>query len=82
MVITDVGGADGFVGPELGNSLEMSMPRSAMAASYCGEVDLVSGFRPGDGMVAGQSLKESEGHLRPAGVVGAQEQDGRLAVAM
>ena len=51
----------------------------------CGGVDLVSGFGsapPGDCMVAGQSLKESEGHLRPAGVVGAQEQDARLAVAM
>ena len=54
----------------LGNSLEMSMPHSAMGGD-CGGVDLVSGFRPGDGMVAGQSLKESEGHLRPAGVVGA-----------
>ena len=41
--------------------------------SDCGGVDFVSGFGSaglGDGVLAGQSLKESEGHLRPAGVVG------------
>src|SRR3954447_12061873 len=32
----DVGGADGFVGPGFGNSLETSMPHSAMAAIAAG----------------------------------------------
>jgi hypothetical protein len=68
----------------LGNSLEMSMPRSAMAAIAAALISCPGfGFaRPGDGTVAGQSLRESERHLRPAGVLGAQERYGRLAVAM
>ena len=42
----DVGGADGFVGPGFGNSLEMSMPRSAMAAIAAGLTSCPGSDRP------------------------------------
>jgi hypothetical protein len=80
----DVAGADGFVGPRVGELLG-DVDASLSHGGDGGRVDLVYGFgsaRPGDGMVAGQSLKEAEGHLGPAGVVAVQDQDGRLAVAM
>jgi hypothetical protein len=80
----DVGGADGFVGPGFGEFVG-DVDASFGHGGDCGGVDLGSGFgsaRPCDGKLAGQSVKESEGHLGPAGLVGAQEQYGRLAVAM
>ena len=48
-------------------------------------VDLVAGFGsagPGDGLVAGDGLEKAEGHLGPAGVVGAEEQHSGLAVVV
>ena len=60
----------------------MSMPTSAIACDG-GRVDLDAGFgsaRPGDGLLAGEVGEEAERHLGAAGVVGAQEQHGGLAV--
>jgi hypothetical protein len=67
----DVGGADGLVGPGLGDSLEKSMLRSAMAAMAAG-VDGDAGFAtsgPGDGAVTGEVREEAHRHLGAAGVV-------------
>lgn len=50
-----------------------------------GPVDLVAGFGsagPGDGLITGEGSEEAEGHLGPAGVVGAEEQHGGLAVVV
>ena len=78
----DIGGADRFVGPGFGELIGRSMPRSANSGDAAG-LTSCPGSDPPDQATAlspGQRLKEPKGHLRPAGVMGAQEQDGGLAV--
>ena len=65
-----------------GYSPEMSIPRSAIASIAAGLISLsrLRATGPGDRAVAGEVLEEPERHLRPAGVVHAQEQHDRPAV--
>ena len=57
----------------------MSMPTSAMAATAAGltSVGRLGAAGPADGAVAGEVVEPAGGHLGAAGVVDAEEQDGR-----
>ena len=82
MVIDHVGGLDDLVGPGLGE-LAGDVDADLGHGGDRGRVDLVAGFRaarPGHGLVPGEVVEEAESHLGAAGVVGAQEQHGGLAV--
>ncbi|MFF4894485.1 hypothetical protein [Micromonospora chersina] len=62
----------------------MSMPRSVIAAVAQGLISM-PGSLPPDQAIAwsgGQVGEETQGHLGAAGVVGAQEQHDRAAVAV
>ena len=78
----DVGGLHDLVGPgfgELAGDVDADFGHRLDRR----RVDLVSGFRsagPGDGILSGHVREVTQRHLGAARVVGAQEQDGGLAV--
>ena len=65
----------------LGNSAVMSMPDLGHGGDR-GGVDLIARFRsarPGHALVTGQVVEVPQRHLRPAGVVGAEEQHAQAS---
>ena len=74
--------ADELLSPWLGNSCEISIPTSAMAATVAG-LTSVPGSEPPDQAIAfspRQFGEPAQGHLRTPCVMDAEEQDGRRLV--